>query len=83
MLFIIGISSRMIFIATGPTVTTNSDGRIQKKIGKISFTQEKLAENVKAFINHVQHLKPHTVKGQYIKSIAISATMSPGVRVTA
>jgi len=38
MLFIIGTNSRMIFIATGPTVTTNSEGRMQKKIGKISFT---------------------------------------------
>jgi len=35
---IIGISSRTIFIATGPTVTTNSDGKIQKKMGKISLT---------------------------------------------
>jgi hypothetical protein len=38
MLFIMGSSSRTIFIATGPTVTTNSEGRMQKKIGKTSFT---------------------------------------------
>src|SRR5579859_5452363 len=38
MLFIIGSNSRMIFIATGPTVTTNSEGRMQKKIGKTSLT---------------------------------------------
>jgi hypothetical protein len=38
MLFIIGISSRMIFMTTGPTVTTNKDGKIQKKIGNTSLT---------------------------------------------
>ena len=38
MFCIMGTSSRTIFIATGPTVTTKSDGRMQKKIGKISFT---------------------------------------------
>lgn len=61
----------------------DASGIVHAVVGKISFTQEKLAENVKAFINYVQNLKPHTVKGQYIKSIAISATMSPGVRVSA
>jgi hypothetical protein len=38
MLFIIGSSSRMIFITTGPTVTTNNEGKMQKKIGNTSFT---------------------------------------------
>ena len=38
MLFIMGSSSRMIFITTGPTVTTNKEGRMQKKMGKTSFT---------------------------------------------
>jgi large subunit ribosomal protein L1 len=61
----------------------DASGIVHAVVGRISFTQEKLTENVKAFINHVVNLKPHTVKGQYIKSIAISATMSPGVRVSA
>jgi len=61
----------------------DATGIVHAVVGKISFTPEKLAENVRAFINFVMHLKPHTVKGQYVKSIAISATMSPGVRISA
>ena len=42
---------------------------------------DKLVENIQKFIDYVVSLKPATVKGVYVKSIAISATMSPGVRV--
>jgi len=61
----------------------DATGIVHAVVGKISFTPEKLAENVKAFINYVMHLKPHTVKGQYVKSIAIRATMEPGGRISA
>ncbi len=50
-------------------------------VGKMSFDAAKLTENIGAFISFVQSLKPNTVKGNYIKSIAICATMSPSVRV--
>ena len=43
----------------------------------------KLEENITAFINHVVNMKPATIRGQYIKGIAVSATMSPGVRIQA
>jgi large subunit ribosomal protein L1 len=52
-------------------------------IGKMSFDATKLAENLTAFITFVQSLKPNSVKGTYIKSIAICATMSPSIRVSA
>ena len=52
-------------------------------IGKMSFDATKLAENLTAFISFVQSLKPNSVKGPYIKSIAICATMSPSIRVSA
>jgi large subunit ribosomal protein L1 len=52
-------------------------------IGKLSFDATKLAENLTAFISFVQSLKPNSVKGTYIKSIAICATMSPSIRVSA
>lgn len=52
-------------------------------IGKMSFDATKLAENLSAFISFVQSLKPNSVKGTYIKSIAICATMSPSIRVSA
>ncbi|MBU6173537.1 MAG: 50S ribosomal protein L1 [Planctomycetes bacterium] len=52
-------------------------------VGKMSFDAGKLADNLSAFISYVQSLKPNTVKGTYIKSIAICATMSPSIRVSA
>jgi large subunit ribosomal protein L1 len=52
-------------------------------VGKLSFDPQKLVENIQAFIQHVLNLKPHTVKGQYVKGISVSATMSPGLRIIA
>jgi large subunit ribosomal protein L1 len=51
-------------------------------VGKMSFDAGKLVENISAFVQYVQGLKPNSVKGNYIKSIAICATMSPSVRVS-
>lgn len=51
-------------------------------VGKMSFDEGKLVENISAFIQYVQGLKPNSVKGNYIKSIAICATMSPSIRVS-
>jgi large subunit ribosomal protein L1 len=61
----------------------DATGILHAVVGKLSFDAAKLAENITAFINYVQALKPAAVKGQYIKSIAVSATMSPGVRIQA
>lgn len=58
-------------------------GNIHAVVGKMSFDPEKLVENIQAFVNYVQSLKPAAVKGTYIRSITIKATMSPGVRVAA
>lgn len=58
-------------------------GNVHAMVGKMSFDQAKLTENIQAFINHVQSLKPNTVKGAYLRGIAICGTMSPSVRVTA
>lgn len=59
----------------------DKDGNVHAIVGKLSFDAAKLAENVKAFINHVNGIKPQAVKGQYVKGIALSATMSPSVRM--
>ena len=56
-------------------------GILHATIGKADFEKQKLIENVHAFLNTVIRLKPATAKGQYIKSIAISSTMSPGVHI--
>ncbi len=59
----------------------DAGGNVHAVVGKLSFDEAKLTENIRTFINFVVGLKPAAVKGQYVKGIAISATMSPGVRV--
>ncbi len=62
---------------------TDAGGIIHAAVGKLSFDEPKLVENVRAFINFVMSLKPTTVRGQYVKGIVLSATMSPSVRLSA
>ena len=56
-------------------------GIIHSVIGKASFTEEQLLENLNAFVNTILKLKPATVKGDFVKSIAISSTMGPGIKI--
>ncbi len=56
-------------------------GVVHAPMGKSSFTAEKLAENVIAFIDKLIQLKPSTSKGVYLRSIALSSTMGPGVKI--
>ena len=58
-------------------------GIVHASIGKVSFTPEQMSDNAKEFINTLIKLKPATAKGTYIKSIYLSSTMSPGVKVDA
>ena len=56
-------------------------GIIHVPVGKVSFGAEKLAENVKAFTDKIQSLRPASSKGAYVKSMTISTTMGPGIKV--
>jgi large subunit ribosomal protein L1 len=56
-------------------------GIVQAGIGKASFTAEQLAQNIRAFVDAVSKSKPSGTKGTFIKKIAVSSTMGPGVRV--
>jgi large subunit ribosomal protein L1 len=56
-------------------------GILHAPVGKVSFEAKQLAENIHAFLNAVVRLKPSSAKGAYVKSIALSTTMGPGVRV--
>ncbi len=56
-------------------------GIVHASIGKVSFTAEQMRDNAKEFINTLVKLKPATSKGTYIKSIYLSSTMGPGVKV--
>lgn len=51
-------------------------------IGKISFPETQIVENAEAFIKLLRSLKPSTSKGQYIRNVSLTATMSPGINVT-
>src|SRR3974390_678427 len=57
----------------------DAGGNVHAVVGKLSFAAPKLVENITAFLHHVTNLKPNSVRGQYIKGISLSATMSPGI----
>ncbi|MDE6831534.1 MAG: 50S ribosomal protein L1, partial [Muribaculaceae bacterium] len=59
----------------------DKNGIVHSSIGKMSFTPEQMRDNAKEFINTLIKLKPASAKGTYIKSIYLSSTMSPGVKV--
>ena len=56
-------------------------GIVHTSIGKVSFTAEQIAENAKEFISTLLKLKPASLKGTYVKSIYLSSTMSPGIKI--
>ena len=56
-------------------------GIVHSSIGKVSFSPDQLVENAKEFINMIIKLKPSASKGTYIKSVYLSSTMSPGLKI--
>ncbi|ALV29336.1 50S ribosomal protein L1 [Pannonibacter sp. Q-1] len=56
-------------------------GIIHAGVGKVSFTQDALVENIRALVDAVQKAKPSGSKGQYMRRVALSSTMGPGVKV--
>ncbi|MCM1310762.1 MAG: 50S ribosomal protein L1 [Bacteroides sp.] len=61
----------------------DKNGIVHSSIGKVSFTPEKIKDNAREFINTLIRLKPAAAKGTYIKSIYLSSTMSPGIKIDA
>lgn len=59
----------------------DSYGNVAVSIGKVSFESEKLLENLESFVSLIIKTKPSVVKGKYIKSVTLSSTMGPGVKV--
>lgn len=60
---------------------TDTYGNVHALVGKVSFTEEQLVENLKAFVSLILKSKPSTVKGVYVKNLAISTTMGPGIKI--
>ncbi|MFM6956646.1 MAG: 50S ribosomal protein L1, partial [Ignavibacteria bacterium] len=56
-------------------------GNVHASVGKCSFTQDQLAENILALYNSILRSKPLTSKGKYVRGIAFSSTMGPGLRI--
>ena len=63
------------------TYKTDSFGNVHTIIGKVSFDEKKLLENLEYVINTINKAKPQTVKGVFIDGIVLSTTMGPGIRV--
>ena len=59
----------------------DSYGNVHLSIGKLSFSEDKLEENLRAIVNEIVKNKPTGVKGTFVKNISISSTMSPGIKV--
>jgi len=69
------------FVAGKIEFRNDAGGIIHAPIGRRSFEETKLAENIQAFIGHVEKLKPSSTKGIYMKKVHIKSTMSPSVSV--
>ena len=57
-------------------------GIIHTSVGKLNFETDKLVDNAKAFINTIIKMKPSSAKGQYVKSLFLSSTMGPGLKIS-
>lgn len=61
----------------------DAGGNVHSVVGKLSFADEDLRDNVLAFVNHLKRIRPAAARGQYIKRICLSGTMTPSVEVDA
>lgn len=61
---------------------TDSYANVHAIVGKVSFTEEDLADNIKAFMDVIIKSKPQAAKGIYLKNVSLSSTMGPGIKVS-
>ncbi len=61
----------------------DSAGNVHCVVGKLSFDQDKLVENIQALLKYINQLKPSAAKGVYVRNLSVSATFSPGISVVA
>ncbi|KKL96954.1 hypothetical protein LCGC14_1839320 [marine sediment metagenome] len=60
---------------------TDAGGNVHTAVGKMSFPDEDLTENIKSFIKHIINNRPPSAKGTFVQKISISSSMSPGIRI--
>ena len=63
--------------------TVDAAGIVHCVVGKLSFGEQQLAENVEALLKHIIAIKPNTSKGIYVRSIYVTATMMPSIAISA
>jgi len=75
--------TQAVIDSKGGKITYRVDkfGNVQVIVGKVSFQPEALVENIKSVTDLIQKIRPATVKGIYVKNVAISSTMGPGVSI--
>ena len=61
----------------------DTGGNVHAVLGKLSFSADQIKDNASAFLGYIDSLKPNSIKGTYIKGISLTATMSPGIMVSA
>jgi large subunit ribosomal protein L1 len=60
---------------------TDSGGNVHVPVGKLSFAESDLKQNIRVFLDYLRHLRPATVRGTFIRGVCLSASMSPGIRL--
>lgn len=58
---------------------TDSGGNVHAPVGKVSFSAEKLVENIETFVEHIRNIRPSTAKGTYIQKVVVSSSMGVGI----
>lgn len=64
------------------TFKNDDSGNLHLVVGKVSFDEAKLTENIQSFMDAVKKVKPSSVKGTYIKGISMSSSMGPGIKIS-
>ncbi len=76
------IAKSMTALAGGKVTFRNDDsGNIHQLIGRVSFDSAKLVENFQTFLEAIKKAKPQGVKGVYVKSVTLTSTMGPGIKI--
>jgi large subunit ribosomal protein L1 len=69
------------FAAGRTEYRTDAAGNVHIRVGNVTFEDSKLAENIGAFLSHVNEHRPSSVRGEFIKNVTVSSTMGPGIRI--
>ncbi len=62
-------------------IKTDKNGIVHAAVGRVSFSVEQLVENVQELLHVINHLRPSSAKGVYLRSIFVSSTMSPSIEI--